>query len=114
MTPSISLLLREDAHPGVVLAGLEQHVDHVARLDADGAIRGAELLEGHLALALVAHVDDRVILADRDHRAAEDLALLDAILAEAFGEHRRKVFVTCAVVLRDHIQADLLKPPSWI
>ena len=41
---------------------------------------------GHLALALVADIDDRVVLADRDHRAAEDFALLDAVLAEALGE----------------------------
>ena len=103
----IGLLLGEDAHAGVVLAGLEEDVDDVARLHADRAVRLAELLERDLALALVADVDDRVVLADCDHGAAEDFALLDAVLAEALGEHRCEVFFACAV-LRNHIQADLL------
>ena len=55
----------------------------------------AELLERDLALALVADIDDRVVLADRDHGAAEDFTLLDVVLAEALGEQRRKVFVAC-------------------
>ena len=93
---AIGLLLREDAHAGVVLAGLEEHVDDVARLDADRAVRHAELLERHLAFALVADIDDREVLTYCDHRAAEDFALLDVILAEALGEHRRKVFVALA------------------
>src|SRR6185295_11035506 len=106
----ICLLLREHAHAGVVLAGLEQHIHHIARRHADRPVGETELLEWDLALALVADIDDRVVLADRDHRAAKDLAFLDAVLTEAFGEQGRKVLFARAV-LGNHIQADLLKPP---
>src|SRR5213078_2647730 len=58
---AIGLLLREHAHAGVVLAGLEQHVDDIAGLHADRAVGLAELLEWNLAFALVADIDDRVV-----------------------------------------------------
>src|SRR5690606_32292364 len=98
----------EDAHPGFVLAGLEEDVDDVSRLDADRSVRLTELLERHLALTLVADINDREVFAHRDYRAAEDFALLDVVLAEALREHRREVFFALAF-LRNHIQADLLQ-----
>ena len=96
----IRLLFREDTHAGVVLAGLEQDIDDVPGLDPDLAVRRAELFERDLTLALVADIDDRVVLADRDHRAAEDLALFDVVLAEAFGEQRREKILVAFVHLQ--------------
>src|SRR5690606_19978758 len=62
----VGLLFREDAHAGVVLARLEQHVDDIAGLYPDRAVRLPELLERDLTLALVADIDDRVVLTNGD------------------------------------------------
>src|SRR5205823_182949 len=102
----VGLLLGEDDHPGVVLAGLEEHVDLVADLDVGLALDEAELLDRNLALALVADVDDRVVLGDLDDAALDDLVLLQFALAvalplEALFEHRGEVFIfkRCGLVL---------------
>src|SRR5712664_926383 len=102
----VGLLLGEDHHPGVVLTGLEEHVDLVADLDVGLALDQAELLDGDLALALVADVDDGVVLGDLDDAALDDLVLLQLAFSAAFGleallEHRSKVFVfiRCGLVL---------------
>ncbi len=104
----IGFLLGKHDHAHVVLAGLEQHVHDVARLHRDGAVGAAELFERDLALALIADVDDRVVLADRDDRAAKDLAFFDVILAETLGEHLREILVAAAFLpkISSHVQAD--------
>ena len=53
------------------------------------SLRGAELVEGDLPLALVADIDDRVILTDGDYRAAEDFTLLDAAAGVDAGHDHR-------------------------
>src|SRR5712664_1078081 len=102
----VGLLLGEDDHPGIVLTGLQEHVDLVADFDVGLALEKAELLDGDLAFALVADVDDRVVLGDLDHAALDDLVLLQlafsvALALEALLEHRSKVFVfiRCGLVL---------------
>ena len=47
---------------------------------------------------LVADVDDGVVLADRDHGAADDLAFLDLVLLEALLEERGEVFFAVGVL----------------
>jgi hypothetical protein len=78
---------------GVVLLALEEDVHLIAGGHRDGAVCAAELLERDLTLGLVADVDDREVLADRDHRATEDLALLGILLRDALGEQRGEVVV---------------------
>src|SRR6266481_5080723 len=102
----VGLLLGEDDHARVVLARLEQHLDLVAGLDVGLAVDQAEFLDRHLAFALVADVDDRVVLGDLDDAALDDLVLLQlafsaALAFEALLEHRGKVFVLirCGLVL---------------
>src|SRR5205807_8277572 len=92
------LLLGEDDHPGIVLTGLEEHVDLVADVDVGLAVDEAELLDRNLALALVADVDDRVVLGDLDDAALDELVLLQLALAialplEALFAHRGEAFI---------------------
>ncbi len=88
----VGLLLGEDDHAGVVLARLDEHVHAVPDLHERLAARdGDKLVEGHLALGLVADVHDHVVLRDLDHGAADDAALLDLsgaglALGEQLGE----------------------------
>src|SRR5439155_7633922 len=94
----VGLLLGEDDHARVVLARLEQHLHGVAHLHVGLALDQAELLDGNLALALVPDVHHRVVLGELDHRAADDLVLLQlAALRRAFAleglfEHRGEIF----------------------
>src|SRR5690606_20303140 len=70
-------------------------------------VRLPELFERDLTLALVADIDDRVVLTNGDDGAAEEFTLLDVVLAEALREQRGKVFLALAF-LAHHIQAGLL------
>ena len=83
----VGLLLGEDAHPGLVLTRLEEHLDLVTFLDGDLTLVGGELRERDLALALEADVDDREVLRDLDDSTLDDLAFLDPLgLLEALLE----------------------------
>src|SRR6266702_523351 len=78
----VGLLLGEDDHPGVILPGLDEHLDLVAHLDGRlRAGRGDELVDGHLPFGLVADVDDGIVLGQLDDGSADDLALLDLAAA---------------------------------
>ena len=83
---AVGLLLGEDAQAVLVLAALEEDVDLVALLDADRAVGLRELVERDLSFGLVADVDDDVVLADLDHRAADDVAFFDVLVLEALFE----------------------------
>src|SRR6266568_3400705 len=91
----VGLLLGEDDHPGVILPGLDEHLDLVAHLDRRLlAGRGDELVDGHLPFGLVADVDDGIVLGQLDDGSADDLALLDlAAVRLALREERGEVFV---------------------
>ena len=71
---AVSLLLADLDEPVVVLCALDVDLDDVAGLDRDAALGVVELAGADAALGLVADVDDRKLLADREDRALDDLA----------------------------------------
>src|SRR5688500_7182283 len=78
VVPDLHLLgffLGQDYVAFLVLGLLEQHVDHVADLDADLAGLVTELVEGDDSLGLVAHVDDHFRLRHLQDDALDDFAL---------------------------------------
>ncbi len=94
---AIGLLLREHDATAVVLGLLHQDVHGVPRLDENRPLFVHEFPGGHEALGLEAHVDLDVVLVDRQHRAADDVTLLDArdALLEELGKtfaHELSVF----------------------
>src|SRR5262249_20130125 len=82
----VGLLLGEDAQAVLVLAGLEQDLDAVARLDVDLTVGTDELGERDLPLRLVADVHDDVVLRHLDDRPMDDLAFLDLLVLQALFE----------------------------
>ncbi len=63
-----------------------KHVDDVARLDADGAVRLNELVERDRAFRLVTNIDDDVVLADLDHRPFDDVPFFHVLMLERLFE----------------------------
>ena len=68
------LLVREQDVPFEALAVIDHHVDHIARLDANFAIRALELLDGNQAFGFVAEVYDDFFGVDFEDGPLQDLA----------------------------------------
>ncbi len=58
------------------LLALDDHVDHIAGVEAHGTRVILHLLEGHYALRLQAHVDNQILFRLLDHRAGDDLVAI--------------------------------------
>src|SRR5690606_41564436 len=74
----------------------ERNTDLITRDHVDRAVRSTQLLDGNLTFGLVSDVDDREVLADRDHRPLEDIALLGFLLFQALFEESGKALVVLA------------------
>ena len=84
----VGLALRQDHQARLVLHGLQQDVDRLAHLH----IGPVELLEGHAAFALKAHVNDGLAAHDADDVAGHHAAALERL-------HRLFVEVLQSVLL---------------
>jgi hypothetical protein len=94
----IRLLLGQHAQAVLVLAALEEDVDLVAFLDANGAVGLRELVERDRSFGLVADVDDDVVLADVNHAAFDDVAFLDVLVLERLFEQCREALLRVVVL----------------
>ena len=70
----VGFLLRKDDRAFLVLEVLEQHFDFVARLEVRVVL---ELFERNAAFGFEADVEDDHVVADLEHLALHDLALVD-------------------------------------
>ncbi len=92
----LGLRVREQHVPLDVLGALEQHLDLVADLDRELAFHVAELVDRDQTLRLVADVDHHRVVVDRDHLAADDLALGE--VAQALVVERDELLVRLLVL----------------
>src|SRR5690606_9238967 len=90
----VGLLLGEDNHPALVLAGLDEDLDLVAYGDLGLALGVGELGNGDLALGFVADVDDYEVFGHLQDGTLGNLALLEdtvsaTLLQRGFEEFRK-------------------------
>src|SRR5205085_10257388 len=92
--------LREDTEAVFIFAALEEDVDRVACLDANGAVRLSKLVKGDRAFGLVTDVDDDVVLADADHLAFDDVPFFDVLGLEGLFEKGGEALLLVAALGR--------------